>query len=615
MSTTIRAGTAVGLLVGFYLVAFGIIAGLAAVALWLWQAHPGTAAAKVSYLVIALAAGIVAALWKVFRAKPAPPEGVLVDERRAPELWSTVRGLAAAVQTRPPDEIRLIPEVNAAVSEDATMLGLRAGRRYLYLGIPLLQGFTVSQLRGVLAHELGHYSHSHTRLGALNYRGRMTIVRTIQEIGPGTVPGWVLRGYARLYFLAESAVSRRQELEADQASVRVAGRATAMAMMRELHVIDRMWHFFLNNYVGWGWEAGYAPRGVFVGFHDLLYARGEALTRLRQEPFDEQPSRWDTHPPTSQRIAAMATMPDAPVAVDNRPAIALIPDPGPLLHEVETTMLDIAGRTVLPWEEFTPTAARTLVQRDSDVLFRAAARLAGRERGDLATVLDLLAAGRGDELARAVHPHESPDDARTELAGSVAGAIRLAAAGSGAGRWQHSWSGPVEFVDSTGAKFPAGDIARLAMEPSTVDKARAMLGGLDLGAAVQVTRSAGAEGSDVLGGLADVKVGKDSFDVLILNRGLVLVPSNGKSDEGRRRLLWLVDSAPPVELARRHWFLPFEEIAAAKVLKNVPVRVELTLHNGQTVSLRETWGGEDLSKDSRDILRAAVAPFVPSGGN
>jgi hypothetical protein len=80
-------------------------------------------------------------------------------------------------------------------------------------------------------------------------------------------------------------------------------------------------------------------------------------------------------------------------------------------------------------------------------------------------------------------------------------------------------------------------------------------------------------------------------------------------------LLWLVNSAPAAELARRHWFLPFEEIAVAKLLKNVPVRVELTLHNGQSVSLRETWGGEDLSKDSREILRAAVAPFVRSGGD
>src|SRR6266508_3595675 len=244
---------------------------------------------------------------------------------------------------------------------------------------------------------------------------------------------------------------------------------------------------------------------------------------------------------------------------------------------------------------------------------RAAARLANRDGGDLVTVLDLLAAGRADQLARATYPHDGPDDAREALVSSVADAIRLAAARSDVARWRHSWSGPMQFVDRTGAQFPAQEIARLALEPSTVDNARAMLGGLNLAAARQVTRSAGAEGADVLGGLADVKVGKDAYDVLILDRGLVLVPSTGKSDEGRRRLLWLVQSAPVAELARRHWFLPYEEVAAAKIVKQVPVRVELTLHNGQSVSLHETWGGEDLGNESRKILKAAVAPFVRSG--
>ncbi len=67
------------------------------------------------------------------------------------------------------------------------------------------------------------------------------------------------------------------------------------------------------------------------------------------------------------------------------------------------------------------------------------------------------------------------------------------------------------------------------------------------------------------------------------------------------------------DLARRHWFLPYEEIAAAKITKNVPIRIELTLHNGQSMELRESWSGENLSKESRDLLRAAVAPFVADG--
>jgi len=112
--TTLRAALAAALLAGFYLLAFGIIGGLGWLAVWMWRTHAGAGAGKLSYLVLALAAGVVVALWKVVRSKPEPPEGVVLDERQAPELWATVRELAGVVQTRTPDEIRLVAEVNAA---------------------------------------------------------------------------------------------------------------------------------------------------------------------------------------------------------------------------------------------------------------------------------------------------------------------------------------------------------------------------------------------------------------------------------------------------------------------------------------------------------------------
>lgn len=85
-------------------------------------------------------------------------------------LWDTVRRLADDVGTRVPDEIRIVPEVNAAVVEESQLLGLHAGRRYLYLGIPLLQGLSVAQLQAVIAHELGHYSGRHGQIHGCQIR-------------------------------------------------------------------------------------------------------------------------------------------------------------------------------------------------------------------------------------------------------------------------------------------------------------------------------------------------------------------------------------------------------------------------------------------------------------
>ena len=256
--------------------------------------------AKLGYVTLAVAIAILLALWKVARSKPEPMPGVVVTPDHAPELWQQVRDLAGQANTRAPDEIRLIPMVNAAVSEDAKLLGLLGGKRRLYLGVPLHAGLTVSQLRSVLAHELGHYSRNHTRLGEVAYRGKHAMVATVAQLSG--IVGWLLKQYAKLYMLVTAAVSRRQELEADELSVRVAGRATAQGTLRELPVIDMAWSFYQGRYIEPGWEAGYAPRAAdfFGGFGDMLRARTDELRRSakrRRPPTSPSGTRTRRSPP------------------------------------------------------------------------------------------------------------------------------------------------------------------------------------------------------------------------------------------------------------------------------------------------------------------------------
>jgi Zn-dependent protease with chaperone function len=325
MLTTLRAGIAVLMLAGFYLLAVGLVGAIATASWWLWQRHPGAGAAKLSIFAVLLAGGLVVGMWKAARARPAPPEGLAVPPYRAPQLWDAVVQLAATVGTRPPEEIRMVPEVNAAVTENTKLLGLVAGRRILYLGVPLVQALSMSQLRSVLAHELGHYSKSHTRLGALAHRGRMVIIQTLQQTGSGLF-GWVLRQYAKLYVLVEQAVSRQQEYEADRFSVRVAGRGAAASALRELPILASAWGFYLERYVAPGWERGYAPADLLGGFRSLLQGRADELAALRVQPPSAERSRWDSHPPIAVRIAAIEAQPDTGPPPDDRPASLLIPD-------------------------------------------------------------------------------------------------------------------------------------------------------------------------------------------------------------------------------------------------------------------------------------------------
>lgn len=612
MTTTARAALSAALLAGFYVVALALVVGMGALTVWVFQSDAEAAAAKLGFLTAAVAVGLVVALWKVARARPGPDPRPTLAPADAPALWETVRELAAVAGTRAPDDIRLVPEVNAAVSEDTRLLGLVGGPRHLYLGVPLVQTLDVGQLRSVLAHELGHYSNSHTRLGPLTYRGKQAIVATLEQLS-GNVVGWFLRQYARLFFVVSAAVNRRQELEADQLSVQVAGRATAQSALREIPLADAAWSFYLRNYLDDAWESGYAPtaHGFFGGFGQLVAARAAELEQMRADAPPAEQSRWDSHPSIAARIAAMDRMPDVAVARDTRPASALIPGFDALAADLAARVVRTEGRTQLDWEELTATSIVTGRQRTADVVYRAAARAAGVPRATLGTVLDLVAAGRRSELDAdlGTAPHGDVDP----LAGLMELLLSQAAIHAGIARWRHSWSGPAELVDRNGGPVDLGAVAAAALQPETVAAVRTYLTGIgiDVASVGQVAQTATAHGGEVLGGLASVKVDGAKHDVLVLDLGVVLVPTPKKDENGKARMIALLRSAPVVELAAAHRFLAYEEIATARILKRTPLQADLTLHGGRTVSLKETWTGESLSKESSLRILERLLAYEP----
>jgi Zn-dependent protease with chaperone function len=616
--TTLRAALALALLAGFYVLAFAVVAGLGWLAVWAVQNSDGAAAAKLVVVALGAAAGVLLALWRVLRAKPEPPEGVLVTPEQQPLLWQRVRELAGAAGTRVPDDIRLIPEVNAAVTEDTRLLGLRGGPRHLFLGVPLLQALTVSQVTAVLAHELGHYSRSHTRLGAISYRGRMAVVHTIVQVGPRSLAGLIFRGYVWLYFLVESAVSRRQELEADQIAARVAGKASAAGALRELPVADTAWAFYLDRYVSMGWDLGLAPADFFGGFGQLLAARTEELATSRSEALPTRTSRWDSHPSIASRIAAIEALPNDEATTDeattaaDRPASVLIDGFESLAATVAEGAVKFDQRRRLGWAEFTAAAVGMAEQRQADVIFRVAARLVRAPQGTLAHVLRLVEEGRLGDLVNALHPDRTRDAA--SFAGEMALLLRVAGVRSMVAYWRHSWSGPAELVTPTGEPLELGSIARLACNPSTVESAVGRLSLLGIGVeyARQVEATASAAGSELLGAMANLKVNEKSYDVFILDRGLVLVPGPKSTDGGQTRLLELVTRSSPADLARQHRFVAFEDIATATVVKRVPLRAELVLHSGERLSVQEPWSGEQIDKTSRDELLERLQAYAPA---
>lgn len=604
MIARLRALASVVMLAGFFVFALALL-GLTLV-LGLWALDHGAAALKLALIgIFAFGGAVFVGAKRALFYKPGPPEGVPVDQMRAPELWAEVRRLADAAGTRPPDEIRIVPEVNAAVSEDSRLLGLIGGRRHLYIGMPLLVTLTVSQFRAVIGHELGHYSNAHTRLGAIAFRGRLAIGGALQHLGDSLL-GLPFRGYGRLYLLVDNAASRAQEREADLIAVRVAGTHAAASALAELPVIDAAWSFYFQRFVAPAAEAGFLPRDMFRGFHDMAAARRDELAELRTTLPAEETSVWDTHPPIAERVARVRALPPVALHEDTRMSGGLIPALDHLGEQLQAAVVNVGERRLTgDWSEIAQASNTASLQDTCDNIFRQIARVLGARHVGLSDVLYAVEAGRAGELGEGFFDNATRKEAAARFHQVLEPLITLAALRSGQVHWVHSWTERATLAGPQGQPADFEELAKLAADPQTVGQARARLA--QLGIAVEQARVveavATAKNADVIGGIGNTKFNKTDNDMLILDNGLILIRGGGDTEQGNDRMRAALQSMPLPELAKRHTFIPFEEVASVTITKRVPLRFTLVMRNGEQLEFKEGWTSDLLHKQSRDVLQ------------
>lgn len=356
MTYRLRAVRAFALLVGFFLMGAALLSAMAVLD-WLLMTRLFTARAAwvegmVVTVTVLLAAAILRGMFAFLRAgRLGPvPDAVAVTPDDQPELWEQIRSAAEVTRQRPPDELYLVAEVNAGVAEQSRLLGLVQGRRRMFLGLPLLAGLTVPQLRAVLAHEFGHYGNLDTRLGGITMRGREALLHTVEAFQEGSTRlhyaiGALYVGYARMFLRTTQSVARHQELVADQMAARYAGRDVTAAALRTLPVLDGAYTHYLETYAAMGSSLGALPPvgEVHGGFPRLLAARtGERLAALSAGQRPPRPHQYDSHPPLAERIALIEKLPadDRPDQPDDEPTgLTLLRDSDRVFAELEARTL------------------------------------------------------------------------------------------------------------------------------------------------------------------------------------------------------------------------------------------------------------------------------------
>ncbi len=312
MSLRQRVVLAVALTVGFYALALGLMAAMVWV---LFQPNvPGRVVGFCIFGVVVIGISIIP--WP----RRFVPPGPLLNPAGQARLFAELQGVASAVGEAMPAEVYISPEMNAGVL-------VRRRRRVMVLGLPLMQVLTVNEMRAVLAHEFGHYHGGDTRLGPWIYRTREAIERIVQNASrQSAVLQLPFLWYGRMFMRITQAVSRRQELTADALAARTFGAASMIGGLRALARGSVAWSAYWRTEVVPLLEAGFQPP-IADGFQRFLNepqvkegaekAAQELLSQARSDPYD-------SHPPDTERIAALGSMPSGPDDPAGPPAATLV---------------------------------------------------------------------------------------------------------------------------------------------------------------------------------------------------------------------------------------------------------------------------------------------------
>ena len=468
MKFLLRAALAVLLLVGVYVLAGGVVALLG------WVLYEGFTHGFAGYLLgkgiglmLVLVFVLGQALWSVRRVHNDPPRGLPLREEEQPELWREVRSIAETVGTRPPDEIVLQPHVNAMVWEGSHLLGLVPGRRVMVVGTPLLAGLTRQQLRSVLAHELGHYSHRDTALSPVVYRGHLTLAHIVQSLG-----GWLGRlfaAYLSLYLRVSRAVTRRQEQEADGWSHRVAGRDAAAQAMRQVVALDGLWDHFLDAYAFA--VPGARPEALHAGFTRLLASpvRQGQMEEVRAELPEAAADPFDTHPSTRSRVAFFESLPEDGLVDDGAPALDLLDDPEGTLLRLEAELFAESGLEPWPWDRIAHTAGAESARRHAAMVMRAT-REPGSGASTLEEALEALATGRARSLVRPyLEIDTAPEDVERAARAMVRDLVTSALVERCGASFPCDWDGTGVLLDADGRPINVAGLVTGVVEQGSAE--------------------------------------------------------------------------------------------------------------------------------------------------
>jgi Zn-dependent protease with chaperone function len=267
------------------------------------------AAIKLVLVIGALLLVVLRAMW----VRLQPPEGEPIARHEAPELFALLDRLRGRLNTPPVYRVVVTSEFNAAVTQIPRLGVFGWHRSYLLLGLPLMRCLSADQLEAVLAHELGHLSRGHARIGNWIYRLRLAWYRLDQALekkpqwGSGAIRSF-LHWYAPYFNACSYPLARSNEFQADATAAQLTSPQAAAQALTNTNVLAVYLH---ERY--WPWVHSAArdvPQPAFGPFSGFNAPNATELGTADAERWLAaalaQPTTCiDTHPCLKERLQAL----------------------------------------------------------------------------------------------------------------------------------------------------------------------------------------------------------------------------------------------------------------------------------------------------------------------
>jgi Zn-dependent protease with chaperone function len=271
-------------------------------------------------------------------------DGIELTRAEQPRLFAFLDQIADDAGAPRPHKVFVSARVNAAVFYDLSLLNLIVpSHKNLEIGLGLVNMLNLSEFKAVCAHEFGHFAQRSMAVGRWVYTTQQIaahivarrdlldrFLRRLSNLDMRiswigwllSVIVWALRAIVdtafRLVVIAQRALSRDMEMQADLVAVSLTGSDALVHALHRLRIADEAWDR-TTNFVRSEVANERPPRDVFIVHEalaerlDRIYsdpaysqrprvpAEGAASFRVFRPEIAQPPSMWATHPQNHER--------------------------------------------------------------------------------------------------------------------------------------------------------------------------------------------------------------------------------------------------------------------------------------------------------------------------